>query len=257
MLTTRPLQPEITKHLTPALDCILTHILQSSQATGYPSQHYSVPSQARILAFGALTLLVGRQEGHPACKKLSGGVLAWLSVWSNVQTGVWPSWCHCHSLSLASVKSRLVLPFWYWLTRVVPDKGPLNGCCSQARINWEGCGRKGTRHKNGGMMEVGAPIVQTGWRPDGLSVHLLLLSFRAVYKKIATQQCRNYLYDKSRPNRWYEVGGLVGGNVSWTMCTQPWRDQVGSHCLRCHKQIDDGRLVDITCILTTCCGKIF
>ena len=27
----------------------------------------------------ALTLLVGRQEGHPACKKLSGGVLAWLS----------------------------------------------------------------------------------------------------------------------------------------------------------------------------------
>ena len=27
-------------------------------------------------AFGALTLLVGRQEGHPACKKLSGGVLS-------------------------------------------------------------------------------------------------------------------------------------------------------------------------------------
>jgi len=33
-------------------------------------------------AFSALTLLVGRQEGHPSCKKLSGGVLAWLSVWS-------------------------------------------------------------------------------------------------------------------------------------------------------------------------------
>jgi len=28
----------------------------------------------------ALTLLVGQQEGHPACKKLSDGVLAWLSV---------------------------------------------------------------------------------------------------------------------------------------------------------------------------------
>ena len=27
----------------------------------------------------ALTLLVGRQEGHPACKKQSCGVLAWLS----------------------------------------------------------------------------------------------------------------------------------------------------------------------------------
>jgi len=53
--------------------------------------------------------LTGRQEGHPACKKLSGGVLAWLSVWSEVQ-------------------SRLLLPFWYRLTRVVPEKGPLNEC---------------------------------------------------------------------------------------------------------------------------------
>ena len=34
------------------------------------------------------------------------------------------------SHSLASVKSRLVLPFWYRLTRVVPDKGPLNGSLS-------------------------------------------------------------------------------------------------------------------------------
>jgi len=39
----------------------------------------------------ALTLLVGRQEGHPACKKLSGVVLAWLSVWSEVQTCIWSS----------------------------------------------------------------------------------------------------------------------------------------------------------------------
>jgi len=44
-----------------------------------------------VLAVSALTLLVGRQEGHPACKKLSGGVLAWLSVWSWVQTCIWPS----------------------------------------------------------------------------------------------------------------------------------------------------------------------
>jgi len=34
----------------------------------------------KTLAISALTLLVGRQEGHLACKKLSGGVLAWLSV---------------------------------------------------------------------------------------------------------------------------------------------------------------------------------
>ena len=38
-----------------------------------------------------------------------------------------PSWCHCHSLSLASVKSRLILPFWYRPTQVVLEKGLLNG----------------------------------------------------------------------------------------------------------------------------------
>ena len=41
--------------------------------------------------FSALTLLVGRQEGHSACKKLSGEVLVWLSVWSEVQTCTCPA----------------------------------------------------------------------------------------------------------------------------------------------------------------------
>jgi len=45
----------------------------------------------RPRAFSALMLLVGQQEGHPDCKKLSGGVLVWLSVWSQVQTCIWPS----------------------------------------------------------------------------------------------------------------------------------------------------------------------
>jgi len=45
----------------------------------------------RISAFSALTLLVGRQEGHSACKKMSGGVPAWSSVWSQMQTCIWPS----------------------------------------------------------------------------------------------------------------------------------------------------------------------
>jgi len=46
----------------------------------------SCASCAFFFAFSAMTLLAGRQEGHPACKTLSGGVLAWLSVWSEVQT---------------------------------------------------------------------------------------------------------------------------------------------------------------------------
>jgi len=58
-----------------------------------------------------------------------------ISVWREVQTCVWPSWCHCHSLSLASVKSRLVFPFWYRLTHVVPDKGLSNGCMYVCWVN--------------------------------------------------------------------------------------------------------------------------
>jgi len=40
-----------------------------------------------------LMLWGGRQEGHPACKNLnlSGGVLAWLCIWSEVQTCIRPS----------------------------------------------------------------------------------------------------------------------------------------------------------------------
>jgi len=44
-----------------------------------------------VFAFSALTLLVVRQKGHPACKKLSDGVLAWLSVLGKVQICILPS----------------------------------------------------------------------------------------------------------------------------------------------------------------------
>jgi len=47
---------------------------------------FSISVQVSNKAFSALTLLVGWQEGHPACKIPSGGVLVWLSVWSEVQT---------------------------------------------------------------------------------------------------------------------------------------------------------------------------
>jgi len=43
-----------------------------------------------LYRISALMLLVGRQEGHPACKQLRGVVLAWLSVWSEVQTCIRP-----------------------------------------------------------------------------------------------------------------------------------------------------------------------
>ena len=37
------------------------------------------------IAFIALKLLVGRQEEHLACKKLSDEMLAWLSLWIELQ----------------------------------------------------------------------------------------------------------------------------------------------------------------------------
>jgi len=45
--------------------------------------------------FSALTLLVGQQEGHTACKTEWWG--AGIVIWSEVQTCIWPSWCHCHT----------------------------------------------------------------------------------------------------------------------------------------------------------------
>jgi len=46
---------------------------------------------------------LGGRKGMRPIKKLSGGVLAWLSVWGEVQICLWPSWCNCHSLSHAPV----------------------------------------------------------------------------------------------------------------------------------------------------------
>jgi len=85
-----------------------------------------------VCAFSALTLLVGRQEGHPACKK---------SEWWGVGMVICLERCadlHMAQLillQLASVKSRLVLPFWYRLTCVVPDKGSLNRCVCMCVCN--------------------------------------------------------------------------------------------------------------------------
>jgi len=76
-------------------DCPSEFVCALSRGIGFPSKsslffmYYIL--MCYIYAFSTLTLLVGQQEGHPACKKLSGGVLAWLSVWREMQTCIWPS----------------------------------------------------------------------------------------------------------------------------------------------------------------------
>ena len=72
------------------------------------------------VAYSALTLLVGWQEGHLTCKKTEwwgAGMVICLERGADLHMA------HCHSLSLASAKSRLVLPFSNQLTWVVPEKG--------------------------------------------------------------------------------------------------------------------------------------
>jgi len=87
----------------------------------------------RTTAFGVLKLLVRRQEEHPARKN-------WLvRCWRGYLTGASCKWfaygpadVTATLSSLASLKSRLVLPFWCRSTQVVPEKRPLIGCLSIA-----------------------------------------------------------------------------------------------------------------------------
>jgi len=75
------------RHKAPGLSELVAEMIQATKDIGTQW----ILDLCNGIAFSALTLLVGRQEGHPVCKKLSGGVLAWLSVWSEVQTCIWPS----------------------------------------------------------------------------------------------------------------------------------------------------------------------
>ena len=75
-------------HWSPAHLTMLLLMLRLSNTHKVKSKVYGYGTN---FAFSSLTLLVGRQEGHPACKKLSGGVLAWLSVYSELQTFIWHS----------------------------------------------------------------------------------------------------------------------------------------------------------------------
>ena len=80
-------------------------------------------------SFSALMLLVVQQEEHPARKTLSDEVLAWLSVWSEVQMiCIWSSWCHCHPIISCFVKIQNGSAFLVPATQVVLEKRPLNGC---------------------------------------------------------------------------------------------------------------------------------
>ena len=72
------------------------------------------------IAFSALTLLVGWQEGHPACKKM-GGWWRWALVSSN---GCPTGWSVCLPFLIFPCTIKPEVLFWHRLTRVVPEKRP-------------------------------------------------------------------------------------------------------------------------------------
>jgi len=89
-----------------------------------------------VFAFSALKLLAGRQERHPACKNWVVGCWHGYLYGARCRLAYGPADANA-THSLASAKSRLVLPFWYRLTRVVLDKGLLNVCeCVCLTVFW-------------------------------------------------------------------------------------------------------------------------
>jgi len=79
------------------------------------------------LAFSALTLLVERQEGirHVKTEWWGAGVVVCLKQGADLhmaQLMPLPLTVSCFS------KIQIGLPFWYRLTWIVLEKGPLNGC---------------------------------------------------------------------------------------------------------------------------------
>ena len=120
--------------------------------TGLPSNSFSIgpviiaqtlvhhnslllPSVYLIFAFSALKLLVGRQEEHPACKNWVMRCWCGICLERGADCLRMVQLIPLHPktlLSLASLKSRLVLPFWYRLTQAVLEKRPLNGCSSSS-----------------------------------------------------------------------------------------------------------------------------
>ena len=91
-----------------------------------------------------------------------------------MQICIWPSGCHCHSLYLASVKSRLVLPFWYRLTRVVTSLEIMHKCDSANEFLSHAlcsCLCEMTRHLSRLMTDVDIRCMQ--YRLAGVGTQLL------------------------------------------------------------------------------------
>jgi len=87
---------------------------------------YLICNPVVYFTFSALTLLVGWQEGHPACKNEWLDAVMVICLWMRCRLAYSPADAIVtHYLLLQQFQigfTFLVLPFWYLLTRVVPDR---------------------------------------------------------------------------------------------------------------------------------------
>ena len=101
-------------------------------------------------------LLVGQQKGHPACKKLSGGVIC-------LERGADLHMAHLMPLPLTvSYFSKIQIGFAFLVLAHpgVPDKGPLNGCVCVSALQIK-MGLRKTIRKVRFCMTNASPISQT------------------------------------------------------------------------------------------------
>jgi len=90
-------------------------------------------------------LLVGHQEKHPACEKLSDEVLAWLSVWSEVQMiYIQSSWCHSHPIIFCFIEIQIGLIFLVPAFQVVLEKEAIKwlSVCQASSLQTKYVGQK-------------------------------------------------------------------------------------------------------------------
>jgi len=90
------------------------------------------PVMTFIVAFSALTLLIGWQEEHLACKNWVVGCWHGHVCCEMQMIYIWSSWCQCHPIISCCSKIQNGLPFWYWFTQVVQEIRLLNECSSSS-----------------------------------------------------------------------------------------------------------------------------
>ena len=157
------------------------------------------------IAISALTLLVECQEEHPVCVKLSDEVLAWLSVWSQVQMiCIWSSWCHCLPIVSCFIKiqigSTFLVPVKWVSCRLVEDTGIKQVSYGMWLIDdiqcvcmWQTDAAGRLRVRQHGRLQHNCPARQSqhpGESPVGFSYHChFQFQFVAAHYKVR-RRCR-------------------------------------------------------------------